>query len=171
MLPAASNLDPTCPTCASCLQYGSNNGYIVPGKGTRPVVAVEDVANATLLNGTNATNATAVNTTFPPYKANRSGWRPVAHAAFQEVVVPSNGRRRIQLLEEFTIPDGESELLLPIEVNPTRLTVDGNAPPRVLALRSGAEDGEYGAGHTINVTVLFTTAVDWRPEGVADGDK
>jgi hypothetical protein len=125
------------------------------------------------VNQTNATNATNY-TVFPTpinYTVNRTGWRPVAHAAHQDITVPRNGRRRIELLEEFTIPDGESELLLPIEVSPKRLTVDGNAPPRAILVASPTPDGEYGAGHLINVSVLMTTAVDWRPEGVAEGSR
>lgn len=134
---------------------------MVPGKGTRPE---EEVVSK---NRTNTTNITDVveepinNVTDIP--VNRSGWRPVAHAAHQDIVVPQNGRRRIELLEEFTIPDGESELLLPIEVEFRRLSVDGNAPPRVVLVNSTCDDGEYGAGHEINITVKFTTAVQWNP--------
>ena len=94
----------------------------------------------------------------------------MAHAAHQDVAIPLNGRRRIELLEEFTIPDGESEVLLPLEVNPTRLTIDGDAPPRVVAVESSSPDYEYGAGHEINITVLFTTAVAWQPKGASLGD-
>ena len=104
-------------------------------------------------------------------RVRRTGWRPVAHAAQQDIVVPKNGRRRIELLEEFTIPDGESELLLPIEVSAPRLTVDGNGAPRVVAVNSTAHDGDYGAGQEINITVRFTTPVDWRPEGASYGDR
>ena len=102
---------------------------------------------------------------------NRSGWRPVAHAASQDAVVPQNGRRRIELLEEFTIPDGESELLLPIEVTPKRLSIDGDAPPRVVRVSTAAEDVEHGAGHELNITVLYTSKVEWRPSGVAEGNR
>ena len=137
----------------------------MPGKGYPPEEA-EAITNRT--NVTNATNYTAYSRPFN-YTLNQTGWRPVAHAASQDLSVPLNGRRRIQLLEEFTIPDGESELLLPIEVSPKRLTLDGDAPPRALTVASSALDGEYGAGHFINITVLMTTAVEWRPQGVAAG--
>lgn len=125
------------------------------------------------MNRTNTTNATNSTDFVPPlnYTANRTGWRPVAHAAYQDVTVPRDGRRQIELLEEFTIPDGESELLLPIEVSPNRLTLEGDAPPLAIAVASPTPDGEYGAGHRINVTVLMTTEVDWRPEGVAVGSR
>lgn len=127
-----------------------DSSFVWPGKGHPP----DEVVQAA--NQTNATNATNYTAPFLPfnYTANRTGWRPVAHAAHQDVTVPRNGRRQIELLEEFTIPDGESELLLPIEVSPQRLTVDGDAPPRVLSVASPTPDGEYGAGHRINVTVV-----------------
>lgn len=133
---------------------------MVPGKGTRPEEEPKVVTN--ISNSTNDTyvEETRNKTEIP---VNRSGWRPVAHAAHQDVVVPQNGRRRIELLEEFTIPDGESELLLPIEVEFKRLSVDGNAPPRVVLVNSTSEDGEYGAGQEINITVQFTTNVEWNP--------
>jgi hypothetical protein len=137
-----------------------NAGYVVPGKGTPP-----EVEPTIKRNVSNTTNATVIE---PPMNrtdilVNRSGWRPVAHAAHQDIVVPQNGRRRIELLEEFTIPDGESELLLPIEVEFRRLSVDGNAPPRIVLVNSTIDDGEYGAGHEINITVTFTTNVEWNP--------
>lgn len=102
----------------------------------------------------------------PPTSApspERSGWKPVAFAANQDLVVPLNGQRVIELIEEFTIPDGESELLLPIDVAPPRLTVDGDAPPKVVAVNTTALDGTYGAGQDINITVEFTTVIEWRP--------
>jgi hypothetical protein len=150
-----------------------NSGLVVPGKGIRPVEPILNISNTT--NGTNATLLEEDDITsfsnVTDAKVNRSGWRPVAHAAHQDVVVPSNGRRRIELLEEFTIPDGESELLLPIEVEFRRLTIDGSAAPRVTLVNSTSEDAEYGAGQEINITVRFTSDIDWRPIGVSDSDR
>jgi hypothetical protein len=147
-----------------------DSSFIVPGKGTPPDEVPIDVVSKNSTNKTNTTNYVNHTETTSPVLS-KSGWRPVAHAANQDVVVPENGRRRLELLEEFTIPDGESELLLPIEVAPQRLTINGNAPPRVALVNSTIVDGEYGAGHEINITVLFTTAVEWLPVGAAHGDR
>jgi hypothetical protein len=148
-----------------------DSGFIVPGKGNPPAVD-PFTAISKDFNVTNSTsNETTVNVTTEHQSTLRTGWRPVAHAAHQDIVVPRNGRRRIELLEEFTIPDGESELLLPIEVAPKRLTIDGDAAPRVLVVNSTALDGEYGAGHEINITILYTASVAWTPIGVSDGDR
>ena len=42
--------------------------------------------------------------------------KPVLRAASQDVVVPVNGRRTIELHNDLPIPDGHSSLLLPINV-------------------------------------------------------
>jgi len=153
------------------VESATNPGLVVPGKGTPPVEIVSNISNIT--NATNTTQHAQENVSKNQTEpiVNRSGWRPVAHAAHQDIVVPQNGRRRIELLEEFTIPDGESELLLPIEVEFGRLTVDGSAPPRIVLVNSTSEDEEYGAGQEINITLRFTTDVDWRPYGVSDSER
>lgn len=67
-------------------------------------------------------------------------------------------------MEEFTIPDGYAEIALPIEVSPPRIVINGSAPPRIIQVNCSVPDGEYGAGEEINITVLFTTRIVWRPK-------
>ena len=103
--------------------------------------------------------------------SNSTGWRPVAHARAQDVTVPKNGESRIQLYEDFTIPDGHAEAALPIEVSPQRLVVNGSASPRIGEVNCTSPDGEYGAGEELNITVLFTSSIEWQPRDAALSDR
>lgn len=96
--------------------------------------------------------------------------RPIANAASQEISIPKNGQRRIELLEEYTIPDGIEEVLLPLEVSLDRIIVEGNAAPRVVSVNCTSPDGVYGAGQELNITVSFTTGIKWEPLRASKSD-
>jgi|MDSY01.1.fsa_nt_gb hypothetical protein len=82
-----------------------------------------------------------------------------------------NGERRIELFENFPIPDGHAEVALPIEVSPPRLVVNGSGSPRVVRVNCSVADGVYGAGEEINITVRFTTSIAWHPEDADLSDR
>lgn len=101
----------------------------------------------------------------------KNGWRTVAHAARPRLTVPSNGRLKLTLQEEYTVPDGEAQIVLPISVLPTRISVEGDAPPRVISVNSSTPNGSYGAGDVIDIAVIFTSKVVWRPHDAAPSDR